>query len=444
MSVQSATLRLSLPASQQTINWRFWLQWVFANAVGWAIGIFPVFTYKTWVSPIPFMRMNERVPVEPAAMVGLGLVLGVCQALIMRQRPALALRWMLASVVGWAFAWAVLQLWLRYGLDALDRSASFLWVIPGFGPLRGSVVGWGIIGASVGALLGLVQAFAIQAERGDRRRWVGASSLGWGVGFATGAVLFYRLTTHDMMEFPFQHYASLLFMEQIGPVLIGGFQAMITGATLGRLLRRPPAALIEGANLRFWLLWIAANAVAWLTFALGYSRPAIEAMRLMLPMTTEATWTAVRVQIVLNGAVMGGALGIAQWLVLRWRLSTSAWWVVASAFGAAVGVGLHHTFELNINVFRSGVHTALAGGIVGLGLGLAQALVLRLQVRQASWWVLASAAGFIVVDAVRLAADTLSPVTMLGYDNLIGSGWLAAGLVFGIATGPPLAWLLRH
>jgi hypothetical protein len=125
-------------------------------------------------------------------------------------------------------------------------------------------------------------------------------------------------------------------------------------------------------------------------------------------------------------AVAGASIGIAQWLVLRRQVSRSGWWVLLSSLGFAVG--------WLVDVETTGVvGDASTGVMVGASVGIAQWLVLRRQVSQAGWWVLASSVGFTVTFAV-LAAGVLPGVG-------ITFGVFAA---YGAVTGAVLVWLLRQ
>jgi uncharacterized integral membrane protein len=99
------------------------------------------------------------------------------------------------------------------------------------------------------------------------------------------------------------------------------------------------------------------------------------------------------------GAVFGTMVGTAQWMVLRKRIHRSGWWVLASAVGWAVGQAVSRVVALFV-VDTAGLDVGWAvvgGAMVGAVLGTAQWMVLRKRVHRAGWWVLASAV------AVRVA-----------------------------------------
>ena len=86
----------------------------------------------------------------------------------------------------------------------------------------------------------------------------------------------------------------------------------------------------------------------------------------------------------LAGAVLGVATGLAQWSVLRRLgiLPRLRWWLLATAFGLGLGYG---SAEAVLELFEVTILKAnlvpVFGAIVGLFLGVAQAIALRAPVR---------------------------------------------------------------
>ena len=134
------------------------------------------------------------------------------------------------------------------------------------------------------------------------------------------------------------------------------------------------------------------------------------------------------------GAVIGASLGIAQWLVLRRRVSWAGWWVLASSVGFAVGIAVSIAVRMAVGIVMAGAGAgAVAGAVIGASLGIAQWLVLRRQVSWAGWWVLASIVGFAVIEAVAFAV-------LRGV--IEGMAFAVAG--YEAITGGALVWLLRQ
>jgi hypothetical protein len=107
-----------------------------------------------------------------------------------------------------------------------------------------------------------------------------------------------------------------------------------------------------------------------------------------------------------GGALSGAVIGAGQWLVLRGRLSKLEWWVPATAGGQAVGLAA----GAMLVGYRTGLQDlAVQGAITGLGVGIAQALVLRPHVATWFWWAIAMpplwALGWIVTTLGGIRVD---------------------------------------
>ena len=150
------------------LDWKIWIQWVFATTVGWAFGL--VF----------------------GGEIGIGVVVGLVQWLVIRRYFSEAGWWILASGVGWFVGWVLIS--------------SGAIVPPG-----GGVVNTMIAGGVFGLTMGVAQWFVL-------RRWVQLASVwillsipGWTIGL----------------------------FGIIGPVLVGVVVGAITGFALDFLLRFP-------------------------------------------------------------------------------------------------------------------------------------------------------------------------------------------------------------
>jgi hypothetical protein len=137
-----------------------------------------------------------------------------------------------------------------------------------------------------------------------------------------------------------------------------------------------------------------------------------------------------------DGLIIGSAVGIAQWLVLRGRFAPIGWWVVLSIVGFGVGKGVADASTAGL----SGVAGyGLAGAMIGLSVGIFQWLVLQRRVSGAAWWVPANvvawAVGWIPVSAAEAGEDW--PIL-----QVYGVGAIGAALA-GIITGYALVSLSR-
>ena len=155
------------------------------------------------------------------------------------------------------------------------------------------------------------------------------------------------------------------------------------------------------------------------------------------------------VSVAVSWAVAGASMGTAQWLVLRRHIPGAGWWVLASTVGLAVGfaVALAVSEAVGLTVGLTGgshfssepVALVLFGAVAGASMGTAQWLVLRRQVSQTGWWVLASIVG------VALSVAVFFTVTA-GVEEAAGvaGGGALSGAVYGAITGGVLVWLLRQ
>jgi hypothetical protein len=153
-------------------------------------------------------------------------------------------------------------------------------------------------------------------------------------------------------------------------------------------------------------------------------------------------------------------VGFVQWLVMRKQISQAGWWGLATAAGWAVGaivafqvMLMRSDLEILVLVFAPFVGIAVAG----LFVGIAQRLVLRRQVLKASWWISATAVGWvfgwglsrILVDGLLWEWSLLEPLMQLverfgGVSVLLALVFGLWGAVQGAVTGPVLVWLLRQ
>ncbi len=124
--------------------------------------------------------------------------------------------------------------------------------------------------------------------------------------------------------------------------------------------RRP-----ESFNWSLWVRWILVTTLGWLiVFAL---------------------WT----QPGYGQFFCGAVIGTAQWVVVRSLIREDGWWIPASAVGWAGGVAL-------VSFVLPPTSSIATYVILGAALGLAQWLVLRGQVHRAWWWIVISALGWTV------------------------------------------------
>jgi hypothetical protein len=76
----------------------------------------------------------------------------------------------------------------------------------------------------------------------------------------------------------------------------------------------------------------------------------------------------------IGGAATGAVVGLAQWLVLRRRLSLTPWWIAATAAGMGAGLALGIALQ---GTDIAGITLPLRGLVTGAGIGIAQFALLR-------------------------------------------------------------------
>jgi hypothetical protein len=140
--------------------------------------------------------------------------------------------------------------------------------------------------------------------------------------------------------------------------------------------------------------------------------------------------------ITADGAVIGTAIGIGQWLVLRGRIKRAGWWILASIIGFGIGKAVVDAFGQDVS---GPVGFGLGGAVIGASLGVAQWFVLHRHVAQAERWVPASVVAW-AVGGVFIGVAEHAAGGPTGTAYLIGA---AGAAVAGVITGLSLVWLLR-
>jgi hypothetical protein len=128
-------------------------------------------------------------------------------------------------------------------------------------------------------------------------------------------------------------------------------------------------------------------------------------------------------------------IGLLQYVLLHRYLSRAGWWIAGTMLGWPLGGALIYVTYTIWPFSLSGDPVwlaALALAFVGTTTGLLQWLVLRRQVGDAGWWILASLVGW-GLAGLFLGATITSPAEML-----------IVGAVPGAVTGLVLWWLLAR
>ena len=190
-----------------------------------------------------------------------------------------------------------------------------------------------------------------------------------------------------------------------------------------------------------WLLWVAANTVGWtvgLVGALVAGTAVTEALGL-----GEATGeyggfgglVGLLAALVVGTVMTAVAVGVGQWLVLRWYIPGAGWWMLASAVGMVGGIGVA------LSLGKTLPSWVAFGTIVAIP----QWLVLRRQVSQAGWWILAGAvAGTVGGSTGHVMAEIIRTMRVVSTSGLLAAALYVPGVVGSTITGAVLVWLLSQ
>jgi hypothetical protein len=193
-------------------------------------------------------------------------------------------------------------------------------------------------------------------------------------------------------------------------------------------------------RLAVWCAWLVTTTLGWLAGSL--------AVLAVLAWTTGLADTIVRsgAGSAILGAIMGLAIGVGEWLVLRrevagatrWIVVSLATWAVAWAIGHAMADALLEDYWL-LGLVPGGV-------LLAASVGVGQWLVLRRWARSASWWLPASLVGWSAAGTVSMYGG--AGLLAVGLAPFVGpAAWLIAaapGAFAGLITGAALVALPRR
>ena len=192
---------------------------------------------------------------------------------------------------------------------------------------------------------------------------------------------------------------------------------------------------VSSVGWGFWLQWVLASTVGAVMVDL-----VLHGSNFLF-----ADWhVAINVIIVASWLVAAALIGIMQWRVLRKQISIGTVWLWISSISWAIGIlVLFFMLLFGIGGPMVGGATLTSGTFVGLVVGSIQYIVLRRQVSQAGWWVLASTAGWVIVGW-SIAWHGWNLWKLFGWSS---GGFVAFGIghaLYGAITGFALVWLLRR
>jgi hypothetical protein len=187
---------------------------------------------------------------------------------------------------------------------------------------------------------------------------------------------------------------------------------------------------MRGRALKHWALWVAATTLGWALA--GFAGLPIGSV-VFEERGANAMRSALMTMGIL-GTLIGGMIGASQWMYLRWRLREANWWIPATALGWGVGLPL----ALVLNVLAGlGLSAILYGVVIGTAVGLGQWFLLKRCTTLAGRWIPISVVALPVgISLAGFVDQQLCWLTAL-------SGGVA-GVFVGLLTGVTLLVLLSH
>jgi hypothetical protein len=184
--------------------------------------------------------------------------------------------------------------------------------------------------------------------------WIGATTVGYALGMALSTLLVGAIA------------------RPLSPVLGGIIVVLAYGAVIGIVIgvAQSPAIVRGLAPRRVWIVATALGA------AVGFAFAAVvgEALGNLIDPALNVVIGEGIIEMT-SGAIVGLAIGLAQWLALRRFLPERRAWLVTSAAGGALGYGIAAAvLELfDVPVLKANLVPSF-GAILGLFVGVAQSL----------------------------------------------------------------------
>ena len=176
-------------------------------------------------------------------------------------------------------------------------------------------------------------------------------------------------------------------------------------------------AIHKHATQGFWLWWLFATLVG---IIIGMAIVFLG----LTPLHNNSSHVAQAVRGFVIGAAFGATVGTAQWFVLRRYFDRVGWWILLTFLG---WVAYWELINMNLLVKAQGIAfipDLLNLAIFGVILGVLQWLLLRKKIHSAGWWVLANIVGMmlgsLVIDTIDTVLQGDSP-----FDFITGSIVLA-------------------
>ena len=141
-------------------------------------------------------------------------------------------------------------------------------------------------------------------------------------------------------------------------------------------------------------------------------------------------------EVLIFGLILLG-MGALQWLVLRSRIAQAGWWL-----GASIASGI--VLGIMATEFSWGANGPFGDGLFGITLAVPFWLVLRRQLSYSWLWLIASPVAWSLAYLAVGALERSGIWPQMTEINELIFAYGLAGVVVGMITGLLLVWLLRH
>lgn len=191
-----------------TRKWTLWLQWVVANAGGWAVG---------WAVAEPGFSTTAGVTV--------GVAVATLQWLVLHPRSDWADRFALVSTFSIAASWVAGVFVGTFAALSIGEIADIPtpWIV---------ILSWTLTGTVVGVAVGVAQWTVLRQQVYQAGWWMLTNMIGLGLGLGTSWIIVDALGLADVESIGNAvHYA-----RAVAGAITGITWSMVTGAPLVRLL----------------------------------------------------------------------------------------------------------------------------------------------------------------------------------------------------------------
>ena len=175
----------------------------------------------------------------------------------------------------------------------------------------------------------------------------------------------------------------------------------------------------------FWLIWVLANSVGWI---IGMSLVWV----LNFLLASFPTGGLHMVGWVVVGALVGAIFGVNQWFIFRPLGNNTIgkwahWWFVATVIGWSIGI----TVIIGFGAGES-LGFTVTGAVLGIAVGIPQWFVVRPYTQNAEWWAVGSTVGWIMGLALLDLLNEAVGFSLVG----VVSGMVTGGVMVWLLQNP--------